>query len=131
MRKPKEPVLSEDEEVILSDQGVFRGNNFRSGWGPGHLYLTNQRFCFFQPTGVIFEIPLDDIVDVSEGERHFVLRKKEAISISYRTRLSKKSKVWIIADDLKTWRSEIYGRSLLTLDQPSCRRDSRKSDISV
>ncbi|GFP24314.1 hypothetical protein HKBW3S09_01781, partial [Candidatus Hakubella thermalkaliphila] len=71
MRKVKEPPLTQDEEIILREQGGYVGN-LRSGWKLGHLYLTNKRLFLFQPAGIIFETPLSNITNVTIEERNFV-----------------------------------------------------------
>ncbi|MFQ5795143.1 MAG: Hsp20/alpha crystallin family protein [Candidatus Bipolaricaulia bacterium] len=63
------------------------------------------------------------------GKKQFVLTKKPAICISYKhPRSETSSKIWIIADDLNTWKREIYGRTLLTIDEQAVDRIVQQLD---
>jgi len=122
VRKVKEPPLTQDEEIILREQGGYVGN-LRSGWKLGHLYLTNKRLFLFQPAGIIFETPVSNITNVTIEERNFVFRRKNTICISYKQMETERtSKAWIIMANLETWRKKIYGMALLKIDEETVDR---------
>ena len=114
-----EPDFLENEEVIIISPGFYK-DNLRSGWKPGHLYLTNSRLFLWQPSRIIFQIPLDSIVGISIQQRGFILRSKDALCLSYRPSGGEElSRVWIMMKDVETWEKKIFERSLLQISQES------------
>ena len=114
-----EPDFLENEEVIIISPGFYK-DNLRSGWKPGHLYLTNSRLFLWQPSRIIFQIPLDSIVGISIQQRGFILRSKDALCLSYRPSGGEEiSQVWIMMKDVETWEKKIFERSLLQISQES------------
>ncbi|MBU4312381.1 MAG: Hsp20/alpha crystallin family protein [Candidatus Omnitrophica bacterium] len=115
-RKNK-PELKADEEVILTHPGFYK-DNLRSGWKPGHLYLTNLRLFLWQPARIIFQTALENIKGVSIQQRGFILRSKDALCISYlQLRAKEPSQAWIMVRDVETWKNKIFERSLLEINQ--------------
>ncbi|MEW6674787.1 MAG: Hsp20/alpha crystallin family protein [Nitrospirota bacterium] len=111
------PELKANEEVILSNPGFYK-DNLRSGWKPGHLYLTNLRLFLWQPTKIIFQTSLENIKGISIQQRGFILRSKDALCISYRNQGgASASKAWIMVKDLDLWKNKIFERSLLEINQ--------------
>ncbi|MFZ6016854.1 MAG: Hsp20/alpha crystallin family protein [Nitrospirota bacterium] len=111
------PELKANEEVILSNPGFYK-DNLRSGWKPGHLYLTNLRLFLWQPAKIIFQTSLENIKGISIQQRGFILRSKDALCISYRNQGSATaSKAWIMVKDVETWKNKIFERSLLEINQ--------------
>ncbi|MBU4311919.1 MAG: hypothetical protein KJ706_04305, partial [Candidatus Omnitrophica bacterium] len=111
------PELEASEEVILTNPGFYK-YNLRSGWKPGHLYLTNTRLFLWQPARIIFQTALKDIKGVSIQQRGFILRSKDALCISYRNQGGRGiSQAWIMTKDVETWKNRIFERSLLQINQ--------------
>ncbi|MDI6889657.1 MAG: Hsp20/alpha crystallin family protein [Thermodesulfovibrionales bacterium] len=106
------PELKANEEVILTNPGFYK-DNLRSGWKPGHLYLTNERLFLWQPTRIIFQTLVENIKEISVQQRGFILRSKDALCISY----GESSKAWIMVKDVETWKNRIFERSLLEINQ--------------
>lgn len=111
------PELMVNEEVLLTSPGFYK-DNLRSGWKPGHLYLTNFRLFLWQPARNMFQTSLESIVGISIQQRGFILRSKEALCLSYRHSGGESlSRVWIIVKDVEIWEKKIFERSLLQIDQ--------------
>jgi len=111
------PELKESEEVVLTNPGFYK-DNLRSGWKPGHLYLTNLRLFLWQPAKIIFQVSLENIKEVSIQQKGFILRSKDALYISYRQpKAEGVTKAWIMVKDVETWKNKIFERSLLEINQ--------------
>jgi len=111
------PELKANEEVILTNPGFYK-DNLRSGWKPGHLYLTNVRLLLWQPARMIFQTLLENIKEISVQQRGFILRSKDALSISYRHSNNEGlAHAWIMVKDVETWKNKIFERSLLEINQ--------------
>lgn len=112
------PNLASDEHVILQSQGGYK-DNVRPIWKLGRFHLTNRRLIFSVPTHVIWEVPLGDIRGISiEQQRYIAGRVKDMLAIRYQNPINHRLlKAWIIMPELETWRKELYGRTLLKIDQ--------------
>jgi len=112
------PNLASDEHVILYSQGGYK-DNVRPVWKLGKFYLTNRRLIFSVPTHVIWEVSLGNIKGISvEQQRYIAGRIKDAIAIRYQNSINHRlSKAWIIMSELETWKKELYGRTLLKINQ--------------
>lgn len=121
------PELKANEEIILTNPGFYK-DNLRSGWKPGHLYLTNARLFLWQPARIIFQTPLENIKGISIQQRGFVLRSKDTLCISYlpagqtgRNQANQAgegtSKAWVMVKDVEKWKNKIFERSLLEINQ--------------
>ena len=117
-RRALKPDLGSDEHVILHCQGGYK-DNVRPIWKLGQFYLTNRRLISSVPTRVICEIPLGNIKGISvEQQRYIAGRVKDAIAIRYQNPINHRlSKAWIIMPELEAWRKELYGRTLLKINQ--------------
>ncbi len=117
MKNKPDPVLNTGEEVVLTHAGFYK-DNLRSGWKPGHLYLTNTRLFLWQPARVIFQTLLENIKGISIQPRGFILRSKDALCISYKHPNNEGlSRAWIMVKDVETWKNRIFERSLLEINQ--------------
>lgn len=124
----KKPSLLVNEEVVLSGTGFYK-DNLRSGWKPGHLYLTNMRLFLWQPARIIFQTPLENIKGISIQQRGFILRSKDALCISYRhTNNEGILQAWIMVKDVETWKNKIFERSLLEINQEGIERIVKELD---
>jgi len=112
------PNLSSDEHVILYSQGGYK-DNVRPIWKLGQFYLTDRRLIFSVPTHVIWEVPLGNIKGISTEQRRYVAgRVKDMLAIGYQNTINQRlSKAWIIMSELETWKKELYGRTLLEINQ--------------
>jgi len=111
------PELKANEEVILTNPGFYK-DNLRSGWKPGHLYLTSTRLFLWQPARVIFQTHLENIKEISVQQRGFILRSKDALCVAYTNRSGGEiSKAWIMTKDVEAWKNRIFERSLLKINQ--------------
>jgi len=121
------PALEANEEVILTNPGFYK-DNLRSGWKPGHLYLTNTRLFLWQPARIIFQTPLENIKEISVQARGFILRSKDALCVAYTPSFAKATegknqsdaiitRAWIMTKDVEVWKSRIFERSLLKINQ--------------
>ena len=131
-----EPFLDKDEDVVLSNQGLLK-ENLRSGWKPGRFYLTNKRLLLSQPSRVIFQALLNNIVSLSLEKRAVILRTKNVLFISYRrphensekrTDRNEMLKGWIAVKDVENWRRKIYERSLLTINEETIDKIANELD---
>ena len=110
------PRLRSGEEVILQDKGAYK-DTFRSGWKIADCFLTNQRIVINHGSNARFGIPLSDITQLRVEKLHYVIKKKETLSLSYKnSKDSKKYKIWLVVKDLDNWKKRIYQISLLKLD---------------
>lgn len=117
MKETRAPFLDKGEEVLLSRQGLYK-ESLRSGWKPGHFYLTNQRILFYQPPRITFQTPFSNITGITEEKKAVILRTKAVISLSYRPPgRDEIRKAWMAIGDLETWRKRIYERTLLRIDE--------------
>ena len=112
------PNLVSDEHIILHSQGGYK-DNVRPVWKLGQFYLTNRRLIFSVPTHVIWEVPLGNIKGISvERQRYIAGRVKDMLAIGYQNMINQRlSKAWIIMSALETWKMELYGRTLLEINQ--------------
>ena len=130
--------LDKGEQTLLASPGLFK-ERLRSGWKPGHFYLTNRRLVFFSPPRIRFRAQLNDIVALSVEKRAVILRTKEVILLAYRNTIHNRisqllhpsdesaqnntlSKAWIAVGDIETWRKRLFERSLLKIDEDGIRR---------
>jgi len=105
-------------EAIISEAPGFYKDNLRSGWKPGHLYLTNARLLIWQPARIIFQMPLENIKGISIQQRGFILGKKDALCISYKNQSGEGvAQAWIMVKDVERWKNKIFERSLLEINQ--------------
>jgi len=128
-RKPLEPRLASDEQIILHSQGGYKDST-RSAWKLGHFYLTSERLIFFVPAGVVFEAPLGDIETIAvEKARYAAGREKDVIVIGYQhPTVRRASKAWIIMRDLEVWRKKLFEITLLEIDQEAIDRVMQELD---
>lgn len=130
------PFLDKNEEVILFNSGLFKGN-LRSGWKPGRFYLTNRRLLFFQPPRISFQTLLENITNLTIEKRAVILRSKNVILVTYReVEREKVLQAWIAVNDIENWRKKIYERSLLmvneeTIDKIAEELDSNSQEILI
>jgi len=112
------PNLGSDEHVIIHSQGGYK-DNIRPIWKLGRFYLTDRRLIFSVPTHTIWEVPLGNIKRISiEQQRYIAGRVKDMLALGYQNPINQRpSKAWIIMSGLETWRKELYGRTLLKIDQ--------------
>jgi len=124
----KKPSLLACEEIVLEAPG-FCKETPRSGWKPGHLYLTDRRFFLWQPARIIFQTPLESIKGISIQQRDFILRSKNALCISYRNHSNEgTAQVWLITKDVETWKNRILEKSLLEIDQEAIAKIAEELD---
>jgi len=112
------PNLGGDEHVILHSQGGYK-DNVRPIWKLGQFYLTNRRLIFSVPTHVIWEVHLGTIKGISvERQRYIAGSVKDMLAIGYQNSINHRlSKAWTIMPELETWKKELYGRTLLEINQ--------------
>ncbi len=142
--------LDKGEQTLLTSPGLFK-DRLRSGWKPGHFYLTSKRLVCFCPPMIRFQTSLDDIVGLSLEKRPVILRTKEVILLAYKNtahnRISQMlhpsdelaqdnnlSKAWVAVGDIETWRKRLFERSLLKVDENGIRQvleqlDSESQEI--
>lgn len=122
------PFLESEEEVFLSNQGLFK-ERLRSGWKPGHFYLTNKRLVCFSPPKIKFQIRLDDIVSVSVQKVAVILKSAHVLVISYKVDdKGRPLEVWMVLKDLQTWARRVYERSLLRIDEETIDKIAKELD---
>jgi len=133
--KPNIPPLQAGEQLILQGQGSYK-HNFRSGWKVAQSLLTNQRLIMYQKPAIRLEIRLDDIRGVTVEGMHYVLRKRDCLSISYKSiRDSREGRIWFIVNDLEEWRKRLTAHSaflkvdLKAIEKISAQLDSDSQDI--
>ncbi len=134
-QKTSIPKLHAGEQIILESQGAYK-NNFRSGWKVAQCILTNQRLIMYQRPTIKFQIPIDDIKGLAVERLHYVLRKRECLSISYNLREgSEKGWIWFVVNDLEKWRERIISQAALlkvdlgVIEEISAQLDSDSQDI--
>lgn len=128
MKRLKTPDLENGEEIVLFSQGGY-ANSCHSSWKLGHFYLTNKRLFFFQPIGVIFDAPFENILEVREAKRRYAFKEKEVIFVVYRHRkVDKILNAWIIVADLGTWKKKIYEKTSLVVDEEKIEKVLKELD---
>lgn len=111
------PELHVNEEVILTSSGAYK-DSLRSGWKLSNLYLTNQRLFLWNSTRTLLQIPLENITGINIQLKYFILKRKDALCISYQNLSNKSlSQVWIMGKDVHKLKNKIYERSLLKINQ--------------
>ncbi|NQS88671.1 Hsp20/alpha crystallin family protein [Patescibacteria group bacterium] len=124
------PFLNKNEEVLLFNSGLFK-ENLRSGWKPGHFYLTNRRLLFSQPPGISFQTLLDDITNLTIERKAVILRSKNILVVTYgRTEREKVLKAWIAVNNIENWKKRIYERSLLMLNEETIGKIIKELDFT-
>lgn len=127
VRNRREPRFAQDEQIVLYSQGGFK-NPMTSGWKLGHHYLTNKRLLFFQPSGTVYETPLDNIISVNVEMHKFVLARKHVICLTYRhRRTGRPVRVWIAMGALGTWRKKLS--EMVMVDEGAVDKVGRRLDI--
>lgn len=123
IRRPNEPSLASDEQLILRSQGGYK-DNMRSIWKLGRFYLTSQRLLFFVPSRIIFETPLSNIKEIRvEEQRYIAGRIKDTIAMKYQSPITRRpSKVWIIIPDLEVWKKKLFEMASLRVSEESLNR---------
>ena len=110
------PRLQSGEEVVLQDKGAYK-DTFRSGWKIADCFLTNQRVVIKQGANVRLGISIKDITQLRIEKLHYVIRKKESLSLSYKNgKDSKEYRIWLVTQDLENWKKRIYQLTLLKID---------------
>ena len=129
MNKVSPPIfLDKGEKTLLTSSGLFK-DRLRSGWKPGHFYLTNKRLVCFSPPRIKFQTQLDDIINLSVQKKALILKSSNVLVISYREGdKSRPLEVWIALKDLQTWARRIYERSLLRVDEEKINRIADELD---
>jgi len=116
------PQLQAGEQIILQGQGAYK-ENLRSGWKIARCFLTNQRFIIYQRLSIRVEIPLKDIKKLTVEKLHYVIRKREAMSIFYKAEKGKvECRLWFVTADLENWKKRIYQGALLKVDLETMER---------
>jgi len=111
------PELHVNEELILTSSGAHK-DSLRSGWKLSNLYLTNQRLFLWNSIRTLLQIPLENITGVNIQLKYFILKRKDALCISYQNLSNKSlSQVWIIVKDVHNLKNKIYEKSILKIDQ--------------
>jgi len=127
VRNIREPNFAQDEEIVLYSQGGFK-NPMTSGWKLGHHYLTNKRLLFFQPSGTVYETPLDSIISVTVEKQKFVLARKHVICLTYRhVRTGRPVRVWIVMGALGTWSKKLS--EMVVIDEEAVDKVARRLDV--
>lgn len=102
----------------------------RSGWKIGGLYLTNQRLMICRGRTLRFKILVYDIKALRVEKLHYVLRRKEAVCLSYKAgKASGDSRIWFVVNDCATWQKRIIMQaSLLKIDLETIEKISARLD---
>ena len=117
-------------EEIVSEAPGFCKDSSRSGWKPGHLYLTNTRLLLWQPAKIIFQTFLENIKAITIQQRGFILRSKDALCISYKNQSGQGvAQAWIMVKDVETWKNKIFERSLLEINQEAIDKIIKELDL--
>jgi HSP20 family molecular chaperone IbpA len=89
--------------ALLSEGGVYLAPG-RSSWQIGQLCLLPGRLVFEQPRGVLFDMPLDWLVDVRVERKHYVVVRKPVMAVTFHDpRLRKPSTAWFLTPMLGQW----------------------------
>lgn len=105
--------LQAGEQLILQSQGAYK-HNFRSGWKVARCLLTNQRLIMYQRPSIRFEIPLDDVRGLAVEKLHYIIRRRECLSLSYKAGDgSGEGRIWVVANDPERWRKRIISQTAL------------------
>ncbi|MBU4445762.1 hypothetical protein KJ656_11875 [bacterium] len=124
----KEPLLLNDEEIVIKSSGFYK-SNLRSGWKPGHVYLTNRRLIFWQQSKYLFQIFLDSIKGIAVQQIVVVLKKADTLCLSYKSLTGQgNSRVWVFTKDLEKLKSKIFEQSMLNADQVAIEKIASELD---
>lgn len=122
------PHFNNNEEVVLTSPGFYK-SNLRSGWKPGHVYLTNRRLIFWQQSKYLFQIFLDSIKGIAVQQIVVVLKKADTLCLSYKSLTGQgNSKVWIFIKELEKLKSKIFEQSMLNADQVAIEKIAAELD---
>ncbi len=110
------PRLQSGENIILQGKGAYK-DTFRSGWKIADCFLTNQRVVIKQGANVRLGISTKDITQLRVEKLHYVIKKKEALSLFYKSgKDSKECRIWLVIQDMEDWKKRIYQLTLLKID---------------
>jgi len=104
----REPPLKEGERTILRGQSCL--STTCTTWRPGFSYLTNKRLIYSQPSGrVIFEIPLERVMDVKLMKGRFILGlKRKILQTLYRSPMrGKVFQAFLAVNNPERWKRAI------------------------
>ncbi|MFQ5826296.1 MAG: gas vesicle protein [Dehalococcoidia bacterium] len=94
--------------MALPSPGGFTSDT----WGPGHLYLTSRRLCWWHDFGekVAFEIPVERVsaLAVETRERGLLLKQKGVLNLIYETEQGKRVACFS-GDKLPLWEEALSG----------------------
>ena len=89
--------------ALLSEQGVYLAPG-RSSWQIGQLCLLPNRLVFEQPRAVLFDMPLDWLIDVQVERKHYVVVRKPVMAVTFHDpRLRAPSTAWFLTPMLGQW----------------------------
>lgn len=97
--------------ALLTEQGVYLAPG-RSSWQIGQLCLLPDRLVFEQPRGVLFDMPLDWLIDVQLERKHYVVVRKPVMAVTFHDpRLRAPSTAWFLTPMLGQWLARLTQRS--------------------
>ena len=89
--------------ALLSEQGAYLAPG-RSSWQIGQLCLLPDRLVFEQPRGVLFDIPLDWLIDVQVERKHYVVVRKPVMAVTFHDPACREpSTAWFLTPMLGQW----------------------------
>ncbi len=108
-------VNAQPDEIIFENKGAHLTPG-QSRWKLGTLLLTHKKISFLLGSGIEWEIPLSNIKDLRIEKKIYGVSQSDTIYVEYES-FGELAEIWIITQNLNTWRKELYMRALLKVNR--------------
>lgn len=107
LRKTSTLSFREGEEILIYFTASYdAGSSLSSSWQLGNLYLTNERLIFVQVQKLIFQIPLEQIQQMSLVKRRWILGKR-VVQLNIQWHNNRLRNVFIAVKSPQEWKKYI------------------------
>jgi hypothetical protein len=119
-------LLSPGERLVLGAPGACK-TSLRSGWKPGRMILTDQRFIFAAGRWIVSEVPLDGVREVRTERQPLVLARRATVRLTWSVVPAAKAapllrKLWLATRDPRAWREAIFQMACLEVSDRAIER---------
>jgi hypothetical protein len=119
-------LLNPGEELVLDDHGACK-TSLRSGWKPGRMILTDQRFIFAAGPRIVTEVPLDHVREVRIERQPFVLARRATVRLAWSVTPAGQAapssrQLWLRTKDTRAWTEALLQMTCLEVTDQAIER---------
>ena len=119
-------LLVPSEQLVLEARGACK-TSARSGWMPGWMILTDERFVFAGGRRVVAEVPLDAVREVRTERQPFVLARRATVRLTFSAMLARLAapslrELWLTTRDPRTWQEALFQMTCLEVTDRAIER---------